>query len=412
MKQSNRIKVDAVMLKAWAVAPSSVRTLLISSLLMNLGFFALIPYLTLYLTGSFYWSLGLTGVLLGVRQFSQQGFTFIGGLVADRFGCKQTLIAGVLLRGIGFASFAFCSEVGHFFVAAIIAGFGGALFEPAFQAAFARETPQEHRKLLFSFKNIVGNIGMVSSTLVGSALSSVDFLYLSFVSGGIYVFIAGLVYRGLPHLEVEFTRSHVLQEMRTIVRDKPFVMYTIILIGYYYLFMQLFLTIPKLAETVTGSSKGVAYVYGTVSLSVIVLQFTITRWLQRYENRFRIIGMGTFVMGTGLVLFVFADQLWILLAGAFLFALGTMMAGPLMIDVVPTFAAKKLLASYYGFNGYSLALGGMLSTMLGGWFYDLGEHWGMASLPWLVCGAVAVVSASFLFKFKDDRASSRTSGTL
>lgn len=390
-------------LQAWKVAPESLKVMYISSFLMNLGFYALIPYLTLHLTGHFLWSLALTGVLLGVRQFSQQGFTFIGGLVADRFGCKETLVFGVGIRAVGFLSFAVCTEAWQFFAAAIVSGLGGALFDPSYQAAFARLTPEEHRKLLFSFKNIVSNLGMVSSTIVGSILSSLDFLYLSLASGAIYILIGSLIAWKLPRLEVEFSRESVMKDIQTIFKDKPFVVYTLILIGYYYLFMQLFLTMPQLAEAVTGSKSGVAYIYAAISLSVILFQLPITRLLQSIENRFMLIGLGTLVMGVGLFLFAFADNLPLLLAGSVVFALGTMIAGPLLMDVVPMFAPPGKIASYYGFNGYSLAIGGALSTIVGGWFYDLGALWGWPALPWSVCLAVGAVAAWRLYRLKDGR---------
>ncbi|TNJ64809.1 MFS transporter [Paenibacillus hemerocallicola] len=390
-------------LQAWKVAPSSIKALYVCSFLMNLGFYALIPYLTLHLTGNFLWSLALTGVLLGVRQFSQQGFTFIGGIVADRFGCKETLVFGVGVRAVGFLAFAFCTDMWQFFAAAIVSGLGGALFEPSYQAAFARLTPEEHRKLLFSFKNIVSNLGMVSSTIVGSILSSLDFFYLSLVSGGIYIFIACLIAWKLPRLNVDFSRESVLKDMQTIFKDKPFVAYTLILIGYYYLFMQLFLTLPQLAETVAGNKNGVAYVYAAISISVILFQLRITRALQNYENRFMLIGLGTLVMGLGLFAFTFAYNLILLLAGSVVFAFGTMIAGPLLMDVVPMFAPPRQIASYYGFNGYSLAIGGALSTIVGGWFYDLGIHLGWPGLPWIVCLVVALTASWRLYRLKDNR---------
>ncbi|MCC2685875.1 MAG: transporter [Paenibacillaceae bacterium] len=390
-------------MQAWKLAPGSLKVMYVSSFMMNLGFYALIPYLTLYLTGDFMWSLALAGVLLGVRQISQQGITFIGGLVADRFGCKETLVFGIGVRAVGGLSFAFCTEVWQFFAAAIVSGLGGALFEPSYQAAFARLAPEEHRKVLFSFKNIVSNLGMVSSTIVGSVLSSFDFQYLSLVSGAIYIAIGFLIGWKLPRLEVEFARHSVIKDIQTIFKDRPFVAYTLILIGYYYLFMQLFLTVPQLAEAATGSKSGVAYVYAAISLSVILFQLPITRMLQEVENRFMLIGLGALVMGVGLFVFGFAGGLPLLLVGSVIFALGTMIAGPLLMDVVPMFAPPGKLASYYGFNGYALAIGGALSTIVGGWFYDLGDLWGWPGFPWTVCLAVGLIAAWRLYRLKDGK---------
>jgi DHA1 family multidrug resistance protein-like MFS transporter len=357
---------------------------------MNMGFYALIPYLSLYLTDSFAWTMALAGFLLGVRQLSQQGLTFLGGLIADRIGLKRTLVSGVLIRGIGFFSFGFCTEVWQFFAAAVISGLGGALFEPSFQAAYARLTPVEHRKALFSFKNVITNIGMIGSTLAGGLLSNIDFFYLSFFSGFLFFVIGLLCSLFLPKLETELSTSSLAQDIGYIITDYRFIMYTVILIGYYYLFMQMFLTIPKLAETLLGNAKGVSYAYATISLSVILGQMQVAKWLNRYANRFTLIGIGALVMGIGLFLFSFAPNLPILLIFCIIFAIGTMIAGPVIMDVVPMLAPRNKLASYYGFNGYSLAIGGALSTTAGGWFYDLGSKYEMEYLPWLVCLLVAV----------------------
>ncbi|TDF93297.1 MFS transporter [Paenibacillus piri] len=390
-------------LKLWRLAPKEIKVLYITIFSMNMGFYALIPYLTLYLTGSFMWSMALTGLLLGVRQFSQQGLTFVGGLVADRWGCKPTLVLGLAVRSAGFLSFAVADNTWSLFAAAVISGLGGSLFEPSLQAAFTRLAPEAYRKQLFSLKNMITNVGMVASTLLGSILSSINFHYLCVVAGLIYTFLSVFVYAKLPALDVEISRSGFRKDIGQILKDIPFVAYTVILIGYYYVYMQLFLTIPRLAVNVTGEQSSVAYVYATVSLSVICLQLYVTRWFERFPNRFPLIGIGALVMGVGLFLLGFANGLFMLCAAAFLFAVGTMISAPLLMDVVPMFATPRLIASYYGFNGYSMALGGALSTSLGGWFYDVGEASGMPLLPWMLCLVVSVMVMAGMFAFKDKR---------
>lgn len=106
----------------WRETPFSVKLLLATSFMMNLGFYALIPYLTLYLTGSIGWTLAMAGLVLSVRQFSQQGFAFMGGVIADAFGYKGAMVLGMAVRAVGFALFAFCTETWHFFIAAILSG--------------------------------------------------------------------------------------------------------------------------------------------------------------------------------------------------------------------------------------------------------------------------------------------------
>jgi DHA1 family multidrug resistance protein-like MFS transporter len=377
----------------WRETPFSVKLLLGTSFMMNLGFYALIPYLTLHLTGSIGWTLAMAGLVLSVRQFSQQGFAFLGGVVADTFGYKGTMVLGMLVRAVGFAMFAYCTETWHFFLAAVLSGLGGSLFDPAGSAAFAVLTPDAIRKEVFAFRNVLTNIGVVGSQIVGTALAAVNFTYLSLFAGGIFAASALLAFFLLPPIAATNTRHSMLDSMAHVLKDRQFVRYTVILMGYYYLNMQVFLTIPQLVEDVMHNKAYVGVVLSTISVSVILLQMKVTQWLQAYTQRLTLIGIGTLVMSVGLFLLAFADTLWLLILDAFLFALGTMISVPNLVDMVPRFAPKEHVGAYYGFNGYSLAVGGSFGQFLGGWVYDTAVRLQAAWLPWTLCLAVGLVVA-------------------
>ncbi|TGV00028.1 MFS transporter, partial [Mesorhizobium sp. M00.F.Ca.ET.186.01.1.1] len=121
-----------------------------------------------------------------------------------------------------------------------------------------------------------------------------------------------------------------------------------------------------------------------------------------YPHRLTLIGIGTLVMGAGLFLFTFADSLWMLLIDVFLFALGTMIAVPNLVDVVPRFAPKDLVGAYYGFNGYSIAIGGSLGQIAGGWVYDVGLRLEATWLPWTICLVVGLLVAWMLHLMERD----------
>jgi DHA1 family multidrug resistance protein-like MFS transporter len=377
----------------WREAPSSVKLLLTTSFLMNVGFYALVPYLTLYLTGSIGWTLAMVGLMLGVRQFSQQGFAFLGGVVADTFGYKGTMILGMAVRAVGFALFAFCTETWHFFLAAVLSGLGGSLFEPAGSAALAVLTPESIRKEVFAFRNVLSNVGVVGSQIIGTALAALDFFWLSLFAGGLYAVCALLAFMYLPAIEATNTKHTMRESIAFVLRDRFFMTYTLILVGYYYLYMQIFLTIPQLVEDVMHNQTYVGIVLSTVSVSIILFQMKILQLVEHYSQRLTLIGMGAFIMAIGLFLLLFADNLWLLMIDAFIFSLGTMISVPQLVDVVPRFAPKEHVGAYYGFNGYSLAIGGSIGQLVGGWMYDMGKNWHVEWLPWSVCLLIGLIVA-------------------
>ncbi len=385
--------------QTWRETPMAVKLLLVVSFLMNLGFYALIPYLTLYMTGSIGWTLAMAGLVLSVRQFSQQGFSFLGGILSDKFGYKGAMVFGLVIRATGFASFAFCTETWHFFAAAILSGLGGALFEPAGSAAYAILTPEAVRKEIFAFRNVLGNVAAVGSQVIGTILSTVDFFWLSLFAGSLYYVTAVVCFIYLPAAATKNTSQSVHDSIVHVLKDRPFIHYTLLLVGYYYLYMQLFLSIPQFTEDTLGKSS-VGIILSTVSLTIIVFQMKVTRWLSGFQQRFTLIGLGGLVMGIGLFCFSFSDSLWMIMLDAVIFATGTMISMPYLIDMVPLFAPKEELGAYYGFNGYSLAIGGSIGTLFGGYMYDLGIKWHMPWFTWSICLLVGCLVAVGLYQMQ------------
>ena len=76
--------------------------LLGSQFVFNIGFYAVVPFLALFLRDDMLLSGGLIGLILGLRTFSQQGMFILGGTLADRYGAKAIILAGCVVRVAGF----------------------------------------------------------------------------------------------------------------------------------------------------------------------------------------------------------------------------------------------------------------------------------------------------------------------
>jgi MFS family permease len=117
----------------------SVQLLMVNQFTINLGFYMLMPYLAAHLSGT----LGLTGwivgLVLGVRNFSQQGMFLVGGTLADRLGYKPMIVAGCVLRTLGFATLGLVDSLPALLAASAATGLAGALFNPAVRAYLAAD---------------------------------------------------------------------------------------------------------------------------------------------------------------------------------------------------------------------------------------------------------------------------------
>ncbi len=74
--------------------------LLLDTFLMWGGFFLVVPLISVHYVNGLGWAAGSVGLVLAVRQLTQQGFAAVGGVLADRWGAKGPICAGLLVRGI------------------------------------------------------------------------------------------------------------------------------------------------------------------------------------------------------------------------------------------------------------------------------------------------------------------------
>lgn len=117
----------------------AARLLMVNQFGINLGFYMLMPYLAGYLSGPMGLAAWAVGLVLGVRNFSQQGMFLLGGTLADRLGYKPLIVAGCLLRTGGFALLVWAHSLPGLLIASAATGFAGALFNPAVRAYLAAD---------------------------------------------------------------------------------------------------------------------------------------------------------------------------------------------------------------------------------------------------------------------------------
>jgi len=150
------------------------QVLMVNQFSINIGFYMLMPYLAMHLSLGLGLAGWLVGLILGVRNFSQQGMFLLGGMLADRFGYKPLIIAGCALRTVGFATLGLVDSVPALLVGAAATGFAGALFNPAVRAYVAADAG-ERRVEAFALFNVFYQSGILLGPLIGLALATAGF---------------------------------------------------------------------------------------------------------------------------------------------------------------------------------------------------------------------------------------------
>ncbi|SDM72371.1 drug resistance transporter, EmrB/QacA subfamily [Streptomyces sp. cf386] len=98
------------------------------------------------------------------------GALFAGGALADRFGPRTTLLAGLALFGAASAAGAFAPDAGSLIVARAFMGAGSALLMPATLSVIVQSTPEEKRTRAIAIWSSSSGLGVAVGPVVGGVL--------------------------------------------------------------------------------------------------------------------------------------------------------------------------------------------------------------------------------------------------
>ncbi|MFF4324917.1 MDR family MFS transporter [Streptomyces sp. NPDC001591] len=385
----------------------SVRLLMVNQFTINLGFYMLMPYLATHLAGPLGLAGWTVGLILGVRNFSQQGMFLIGGTLADRFGYKPMIVAGLALRIAGFATLGLVDSVPALLAASAATGLAGALFNPASRAYLAADAG-ERRVEAFALFNVFYQAGILLGPLVGMVLTGVDFRVTCLVAAGIFAVLSLVQIRALPQRRGDESarrgagpREGVLAQWRGILRNRPFLLFSVAMIGSYVMNFQVYMALPLEVRRIGGEGRfgtaAVAVLFAVSGLSTILFQTRVTAWCKARMEPGRALAWGLFAMGTAFLPLLAATALPApesltgtrLLAAvppalsALLLAVGTMIAYPFEMDTIVRLSGDRLVATHYGLYNTVCGVGIALGNLLTGAALDAARAAGMSALPWL-----------------------------
>ncbi|WFE97426.1 MFS transporter [Micromonospora sp. WMMD987] len=394
--------------------PLPIRLLVVNQFGVNVGFYLLLPYLAGYLADDVGLSAAVIGIVLGVRNLSQQGLFLLGGSAADRLGARGVIIAGCALRAVGFGLFALGTALPVLLAASVLSGLAGALFNPAVRSYLA-QAAADRRAEAFALFTVFASAGALLGPLLGSALLLVDFRAAALTAAALFAALTVAQAVWLPAPPATTRGATVWQDWRTGLTDRRFLAFSIALAGMFALQTQLYLILPVQAEHLTGHPAAVAVLFVASTTVTLTLQLPLNRRLRR-RNRGASITAGMAVMGAGFLLPLLRVpslspvlRLVPVLAAAVLLTLGVMIAQPFVLELIPAFAGPHLTGTYFGLfylvsgvlaAGCTAAVGATVGTATGT---------GVPPAAWLLTAAVGAASAGAVWLLRLDGRRTATS---
>jgi MFS family permease len=415
----------------------SVQLLFLNQLAIMTGFSMLMPYLTGYLTTTLGFAAWTAGLVLGLRTFSQQGLSVIGGTLADHVGYKPVIAGGCVLRMAGFLLFAFSDALPSVLVAAVLTGLGGALFAPAVRAYVASESG-ERRVEAFALLQICEGMGACLGPVLGVVLFQISFSLVCVMASVLFLVLTILQLCYLPPREAVETSAPrpVRSEWQEVLGNRTFMVFVVGMAAYLTLYSQSYLSLPLEVRRLTGDDAGTGILLTIGALLSLMTQVHITAYLKAHCRPLQAISLGlTLMAGAFLPLLAAGPFLPIhtppdafgetttlhavvigtlnfspVFVSVMLLSLGTMVAAPFALSLIPVLGGHRLLGTYFGFYYFVQGSGTVVGNLAVGAAFDAGEALGFQSFPWLLLVGFGLVSAASMLALDRKGMSAHVSG--
>ncbi|MGG1905473.1 MFS transporter [Enterobacter ludwigii] len=384
--------------------------LLGSQFVFNMGFYAVVPFLAIFLRDDMLLSGGLIGLILGLRTFSQQGMFIVGGALSDRFGAKIVILTGCLIRVAGYLLLAFGDSLWPIIFGACLTGVGGALFSPSIEALLAKAGTQSEahgkrsRTEWFALFAVCGELGAVLGPVAGALLTGLGFRQVALAGAGVFIIALIVLYFCLPTAR---HRSPALKIVPwwTTFRQPRFVAFIIAYSSWLLSYNQLYLALPVEIHRSGGDEKDLGPLFMLASVLIITLQLPLARFARRI-GAVRILPVGFLLLSAAFaIVAIFAtaepSEGWLRLMPSVSFVtlltLGQMLLVPSAKDLVPYFAEETTLGAHYGALSTAGGIAVLAGNLLFGSLLDRAlVPSPQASYPWLLltlfplCSAIAL----------------------
>jgi dipeptide/tripeptide permease len=368
------------------------------------AWYGMFAVFALYLTdssesGALGFSQSQKGYLMGPLVAFLYFLPVITGAVADRFGYKKILLIAFAVLASGYFLLSQFTEYFSVYIVFMYLALGAALFKPVVSATIARTTNEKNASIGFGLFYMMVNIGAFIGPIFASKLRGSSWDYVFWLSAGISMlnFLLVLFFYKEPAREKRMVSAgksikEVWNNLGLIVRDYRFLIFLLIIVGFWAMYYQFFYSLPvfieqwmdttNLYQMLWSISPGIAGAIGTENgtvapemitnidaLYIVLFQLVISSVFMKVKPLNTMI-TGIVVSGLGMgLMFMFNNPVFLIFS-ILIFGLGEMASSPKITEYIGRIAPGDKVALYIGSSYLPVAGGNFLAGWLSGDVYQ------------------------------------------
>jgi MFS family permease len=368
-----------------------------TTLLSRIGSFIIIV-LAIYLTQERGFSETFAGLVIGLWGAGGTVGTLLGGVLADRWGRKPTLLTALYSSAAVMVALGLARSGAEIALAVVMLGLAGEAARPAMSALMIDIVPERDRLRAFSLNYWVINVGFAVAATTAGLVAGVDYLLLFAVNAATTAAAATLIAVLVrvparrpvaPVAPVELRRDRQ-PGLSAVFGDRVFLGFVGVNVLTSLVFMQHISTLPMAMSNdgLTPSTFGT--VIAVNGILIVAGQLFVPRLL-RGRSRAGTLATAAVIMGVGFGLNALADTAWFYGLAVLVWTLGEMLNSPSNSATNAELSPADLRGRYQGVFSLSWSAASFAAPILGAVVL---QYLGNTAL-WLGClglsGVVAVL---------------------
>lgn len=365
------------------------------------AWYGLFMVLAIYLTssqetGALGFSQAQKGLLMGVITGMVYFLPVFTGAISDKIGFKLSMLIAFVMYFIGFLLMAKVHTYSAVFISFAIVGLGAAFFKPLVSATVAKTTNESNSSIGFGIFYMMVNIGGFVGPIIASKAREVSWHLVFYISAATIALNFLIVLLAYKEPEREITKesffkstNKILKNIVLVFKDWKFLVFLIIIIGFWTMYMQFYFSMPVfleqwidrtklfdfinhispfLATKVIGTPQGTVepeMILNTDALYIIFFQILISTFVMRFKALNAMIG-GIFVAAIGIGLVFLQHNVFFILPAILVFSVGEMSSSPKITEYIGLIAPKDKKALYMGMSFLPLSGGNFLAGWISG----------------------------------------------
>jgi predicted MFS family arabinose efflux permease len=364
-------------------------------MLVNRSGTMVLPFMTIYLTASKGYSIGMAGVVMALFGLGAVTGAFLGGKLTDRIGFYPVQLITLLGGGVLFMILGQMQAFPLICLFTYLLSLVNEAFRPANSTAIVAYSKDNTRTRSYALHRLAINLGWAVGSALGGVLAARSYTLLFWVDGATNIIAALLlVYLLRPSKQVKpaAKKETVKDPLHSAYRDKIYLWFILLTILFATCFFQLFTNLNAYYKIELHFSEQFIGLIGALNgVMIAVIEMVLVFKLENRRPSLFYIIRGTLLVGTAyFMLNIFHIEHVMALLMMVVMTMGEILVLPFMNTFWTARSAEHNRGEYAGLYTIAWSIAQTAGPFLAS---QLAERAGFTVL-WWVLGAMSVVTAA------------------